>query len=159
MSGIELALGVAGVAPVLVEAIRTFMKISQCVRTARKCVKNLRDIELDLEIQQGRFLNESIFLLQSAGEDEIVCRRMVADAKHANWNDNSLEEDIRLRLGHSYELCKRIIARTRDIQQDVMEHLKGFEIVQSHKESVSVISLDTLSIWNQFFWRRGKPGK
>jgi hypothetical protein len=134
----ELVLSVIGVVPVLVGCIKAIEVLSTLVKTARRCIKELDDLNLDLETQRVLFLNECALLLQQAGEDGPVSKSMAADPSHANWeNSGTLDYRIQQSLGHSYELRKKIFSRIQEISEEAIDHLQDFEVVRSQKVKVS----------------------
>lgn len=132
----EIVLGAVGLVPVLVETLKAYKTIHSYIRTARKCVKKLEDIELDLEIQRERFLNEWTLLLKAAGVDEKNRGGMLRDPEHKGWND-ALETKMQSSLGLTCELCWKILVRVAATQRDMTEMLAHFEKVRNGKESVS----------------------
>jgi hypothetical protein len=136
MSGAELALAVVGVVPLLVAACEGFILLRREIRTAKKCLKHLGDLYLDLESQRVRFLNECTLLLQDLGEDALLSSVMVHNPAHQNWNSDVLETQIQHRLGASYDLCESILQRIKELVAGVLNQLRNFEIVRLEKKDV-----------------------
>ena len=136
MSGAEVVLGSVGVVPVLVESIRVFKKIYRAIKTAKRLAKEVESAKIDFEIQQGRFLNESILILQLIGEDGVVSRKMVGDPFHEGWNSQMVEERMRDNLLDSYKLYMKILARVRNIQEEIYEQMRPYDIVRIQKAKV-----------------------
>ncbi|QDS70770.1 hypothetical protein FKW77_003942 [Venturia effusa] len=130
---ISLGLGVAGLVPVILETLKAFKTIREGIKVARKCDRELDQMERDLKIQRVRFRNECVLLLQQDGEDVRQKQEMVADPLHEKWTDASIEKQLRKTLRDSYEACQLIIERIRDAQRELICDLDSFGEVRRLK--------------------------
>lgn len=133
----DIALGVIGLIPVLVQTISSFQTIHNGIKTANRCIEHLDAILMDWKIQRGRFLNECVLLLMLNGEDEHVGRAMVKDAQHICWQESSLGASFSKRLGTSYKMCLEIMKRVDAISKKMKKMLSCFDDVRRNKAKVS----------------------
>jgi hypothetical protein len=135
---VSIGLGVAGLLPVILETIKAFRTIREGVKTARKCDKEIEQLERDLKIQRGRFRNECVLLLQhNNGDDTKRTQEMITDPSHHNWTDAMLETRLQERLKESYDLCRMIVERIYDVQQQLISDLDCFGEIRRLKAKVS----------------------
>jgi hypothetical protein len=132
--------GVAGLLPIISGTINGFQIIHAHVRTAKKCIKHIADLEMEFEVQQENFLTECVILLRKSGEDDKIAQAMVANPVHARWADQLLENRLKGRLERVYSLCQKIIERIHQVQQELILELQGFEEVRTLRAKVSVAS-------------------
>lgn len=133
----ELGLAVVGVLPVIAASIKGIKILRDSIRTARKCIKHLDDIELNIETQQVRFLNECILLLRQAGKDEASCSALIANPDHPGWTtEETIEESIRKLLGTTYDICRKIVGKITEITEDAKKELNCFDVVRKEKQKV-----------------------
>jgi hypothetical protein len=133
----SLGLGIIGVVPAILETIKAFKTIREKVKIARKCDRALDEMEKDLRIQQGRFKNECILLLQHEGKDSRSIQEMIGDPSHQSWTNIALEDRLQERLKGSYDVLQLIVEKIHDVQEQLISDLDCFGQVRSAKAKVS----------------------
>jgi hypothetical protein len=138
-----LSVPLPGLLPLISEAIKSFQIIRAGIRTARKCAKDIEDLELSLDVQQIIFRTECLFLIQNGDQGQKVAHAMINDLSHDRWEDHSLEGHIEERSKEIYCICQRTIKGIHEIQQQLIIELQGFQEVKNLriKVSTALISL------------------
>jgi len=142
-----LAIGVVGILPVIVEIVKSIRIIRSGLRTAKKCVKELDAIELDLDIQHVRFHQSCAFMLQQCGEDNRAACEMIGNPDHERWNDQTLEDRLNTALGQSYSLYMRFVEAVRKKLEKLVSDLSCFEQARWQKVKVSCVQSRCYSRW------------
>jgi len=144
---IGLALGVAGLLPVVVEVLEAFKAIRAGIKTARKCVKEIKEIELPLDVQRVRFHNECVLLLRQSGEDDNETKAMLAHLLHPKWRDEKVEHRLFRCLDQSYGTCRRIIENLQGVQEQLLTELHCFDVVRRKRVKVRLLPLPFSVTW------------
>ncbi|KAG4280603.1 hypothetical protein FPRO06_11936 [Fusarium proliferatum] len=123
-----LAIGVVGVLPVIVQGVVGYRKIRTLLAQVRACSNELRTLEIDVEVQEGRFLNEWELVLHSADINDDkpkgqTVRAMIEDPNHSMWRDSELDDRLRQCLERSYDVCAKIIDNIVETLQDIQQGL------------------------------------
>ncbi|KAF2428946.1 hypothetical protein EJ08DRAFT_635987 [Tothia fuscella] len=122
-----LVVGVVGLLPVIVEIIKSIRTVRSGFRTAKKCVKELDAVELDLDVQHVRFHQSCAFLIQRCGEDSRTADDMIGNPNHDRWNDHYWEDRLIAALGQRYGLYLRFIEAIRDKEKELVADLSCFD--------------------------------
>jgi len=130
-----LLLGAAGLLPVIVEIVQAYKKVHRGIIAVLGCTRELKLIELDLKVQEQRFLNELEILLQQVDKDARA-RDMIDDAAHPLWHDKDLDKRVRQSLDRSYALCVEIIESIKEVLQELSESLTMFDEVREQRQKV-----------------------
>jgi len=130
-----LFLGVAGILPVMVEIIKAYKDVRKGIISVISCARELKLIELDLKVQERRFLNELEILLQQVVRNERA-RDMIEDTTHPFWHDRNIEDNIRESLDRSYSLCAEIVDSIKASLQELSESLAIFEKIRDQRQKV-----------------------
>lgn len=135
----SISLGVAGVIPVIAQAIKAFQILKTRIHTARKCGEKLKDLKFDIEVQEHRLFNECVLLLHASGQSQTDTDQMIKNLGDDRWEDNSLDARLQEKLKRSYNICSRLIERMNNDLQSLIVDLCGFEEVEKVKQKVSKI--------------------
>lgn len=139
----RLAIGVVGLLPVIVQGVVGYRKIRTLLAQVRACSNELRTLEIDVEVQEGRFLNEWELVLHSADINDDkpkgqTVRAMIEDPNHSMWRDSELDDRLRQCLERSYDVCAKIIDNIVETLQDIQQGLVSFSLVRNGRENVGL---------------------
>ncbi|RYP77648.1 hypothetical protein DL771_001016 [Monosporascus sp. 5C6A] len=123
-----------GLLPILVEVVRGYRTIRRAVSAAKACTKELESINIDLEVQEGRFINECALIVQCASPGDNEARVMIRDPEHPRWGDEKLETSITGFLSRSHSLCIAIINGMTKTHQELRKDLEAFDLVRSERK-------------------------
>ncbi|KAK6083064.1 hypothetical protein SCUP234_03892 [Seiridium cupressi] len=132
-----------GLLPILVEVIKGYRTLTQALGFIKTCTKDLNAIELKLDTQQSRFLNECQLLLETASRDQQDIGMMMNDSNHISWNDENLANSIARSFGESnsrtYRSCFNVMKDIQESQQELGKQLATFDIIQNQKQAGETI--------------------
>ncbi|KAK7397802.1 hypothetical protein QQX98_012826 [Neonectria punicea] len=116
--------GLLGLLPVAAQVVSCYRNARTKIAEARACAKELKAIEVDLEVQEGRFLNEWELILRMAIDkngnlDRQVVRAMIEDPSHPLWKDQQRNDCLLACLARSYHLCGK---GRRDHRRDIARY-------------------------------------
>lgn len=138
MSGIEVAGLAIGVLPVIAEALKSYRKVYDTLRTFRYYSREVKRIKEQLEVCQQIFLNECSLLVQITVGDQFS-HVMLADTNHGLWKSSGLEEIASKRLNKGYQTCKSIITNTKCTILQMEDDVGSFDALAEYKEKVSCL--------------------
>ena len=138
----ELTLAIVGVLPVVLASIEGFKALRNTTKAAKSCVKYLRDIDLDVQVQHERFLRSCTLIFGTIVKEQGFAD-MVLDVEHPAWsNTKELEEQAKAHLGSAYTTCLRLIDRVKEIVEEAKEELIQNSII--HPFYCSIVSIPFL---------------
>jgi len=136
-----LLLGAAGILPVIVEIVEAYKNVRKGIISVLSCTRELKLIELDLKVQEQRFLNELEILLHQVYKDGRA-GDMIEDTAHPLWHDKDMDGCIRQSLGRSHSLCAEIIDSIKTVLRELSESLTMFEEVREQRQKVRLSLTD-----------------
>lgn len=148
-----LVLGAVGLVPVIVEVVKAYRTAHHAIVAVLGCTRELKLIELDLKVQERRFLNELEILLRQTDQGT-TSRDMVEDTAHPLWLDKDLAKRISQSLGRSYALCVEIINSIKAHLEALSQSLSLFDEIRAQRQKVCTSRLGKLPIRNTY----GRPG-
>lgn len=98
----ELALGVAGVVPLIGLAVKSYRQVHSKLKTFVHYSKALKQMRKRLNLNRSMFELECHYLLRFAFDDEIIML-MKADGDRKEWEDPVFEDQVQRGLGANYE--------------------------------------------------------
>ncbi|KAH6970904.1 hypothetical protein BKA56DRAFT_621701 [Ilyonectria sp. MPI-CAGE-AT-0026] len=98
----ELALGVAGVVPLIGLAVKSYRQVHSKLKTFVHYSKALKQMRKRLNLNRSMFELECHYLLRFAFDDEIILL-MKADGHRKEWEDPVFEDQVQRGLGANYE--------------------------------------------------------
>ncbi|KAK7424152.1 hypothetical protein QQZ08_008758 [Neonectria magnoliae] len=114
--------GLIGLLPVAAQVVSCYRNARTKEAEARVCAKELKAIEVDLEVQEGR-----------GNLEGQVVRAMIEDPLHPLWKDQQLDDCLRACLARSYHVCENVIETIVEILQDIQHGLVSFDLVRSQR--------------------------
>jgi hypothetical protein len=135
-----LAIGVVGLFPVVVEIVKSMRTIRSGIKTAKKCIKELDGIEIDLDVQHMRFHDACAFLLTQCGADKRTADDMVGNPNHDRWRDTTWDHQLQRVLGQTYDLYQRFIQAIRDKEKELESDLRCFDEARGQRMKVSFMA-------------------
>jgi hypothetical protein len=135
MSGIEVAGLVFGILPILVEVVKSFSTVADGLHTFRHYSKEVKSISLQVNVQNGIFLNHCRLMLRLV-EDEKAAEDMLEDRSDRRWTSKDLNDKLNNVLRDSFELCYSIIEETKDIIDEIKEEMENFDELKARKNKV-----------------------
>ncbi|KAK1852086.1 hypothetical protein CCHR01_05326 [Colletotrichum chrysophilum] len=112
----ELALGVAGIVPLIGGAIKAYKEVKRKLKLFRHRSKETKKLQKVLRIQRQVFANECRLWLKFVIEDDDIAADMVSDADHDGWRGPDLDASLRSRLHENYDTWHDI---TAEISQSI----------------------------------------
>ena len=113
--------------PLMISALEnyeyTFQPIIIFSRRYRKEVERLQDA---LRIQKADFGNECCFLLESVSH---CGNSMINDLHHQSWQDQGLEDKLKIRLEENYDACVSALRLINIILREILEQTKTLDIL------------------------------
>ncbi len=134
-----VATGIIGLLPVAVQVVNGFRIIRSTIAQLRTCTRKLKTIEVDLEIQERRFLNECQLIIHMAAREKQLdqaARTMIDNPSHPLWNDQQLNERLRTCFSRSYDVCIRVIEGMVESLQDLQHGLASFDVIHRERRKV-----------------------
>lgn len=98
----ELALGVAGVVPLIGLAVKSYRQVHSKLKSFVHYSKALKQMRKRLNLNRSMFELECHYLLRFAFDDEIIML-MKADGDRKEWEDPVFEDQVQRGLGDNYE--------------------------------------------------------
>lgn len=99
----ELALGIAGVVPLVSCAIKVYKEVNSKLKLFCHGSKEVKRIRKVFGVQSQVFANECRLWLAFVEEDDDVASEMASDPEHSSWDDPRLNAFLRCRLGDNYD--------------------------------------------------------
>ncbi|KAJ3956919.1 hypothetical protein N0V92_006520 [Colletotrichum tropicale] len=112
----ELALGVAGIVPLIGGAIKAYKEVNRKLKLFRNRSKETKKLQKVLRIQRQVFANECRLWLKFVIEDDDIAADMASDADHDSWRGPDLDASLRSRLHENYDTWHDI---TAEISQSI----------------------------------------
>jgi hypothetical protein len=135
MSGIEVAGLVFGILPILVEVVKSYSTVADGLHTLRHYSREVKSISLQVNVQNGIFLNHCRLLLRLV-EDEKAAEDMLEDGSDRRWTSKELNDKLNDVLRDSFELCCNIIEETKDVIDEIKEEMEKFDELKARKNMV-----------------------
>ena len=136
MSGIEIAGLAVGVLPLLVELVKSYSAMLRRAHTFRHHGKAVKSLSIQLDTQNGLFMNEIRLLLLCVG-DEAVVESMLADAGDQRWTSHEMGQRLHQVLGDNFIICRNIIEEIGEMIADLRKDLEQFDVFWDRKSKVS----------------------
>lgn len=136
MSGIEIAGLAVGVLPLLVELVKSYSAMLRRAHTFRHYGKAVKSLSIQLDTQNGLFMNEIRLLLLCVG-DEAVVESMLADAGDQRWTSHEMGQRLHQVLGDNFIICRNIIEEIGEMIADLRKDLEQFDVFWDRKSKVS----------------------
>lgn len=165
-----LIIGAVGLLPVVAQGIQGYSMLRETLHQCRECTTVLRSVETQVQVQEGRFRNNSELILHLVAREYKTnweMRAMIENPKHALWMDAKLNDRLRQTLSRNYGHCESIIESTKETLQDVQNALYCFDIIRAKRQKVSLLRTGPplplgrvyttlIQCWAQFsFWIGG----
>jgi hypothetical protein len=135
MSGIEVAGLVFGVLPMLVEVVKSYSTVADGLHTFRHYSKEVKSISLQVNVQNGIFLNHCRLMLRLV-EDEKAAEDMLEDKSDRRWTSKDLNDKLSDVLRDSFKLCWSIIEETKDVIDEIKGEMEKFDELKARKKKV-----------------------
>lgn len=93
MSGIEIAGLALAVLPLIVELVKLYPTISRMAHTFRHYDKAVKSLSIQVDTQNGIFMNKIRLLLLSVA-DQTVVESMLTNASDRHWTSDELGKSL-----------------------------------------------------------------
>lgn len=143
MSGIEIAGLAFGVLPILIELVKSYSTIAGGLHTFRHYSREVKSISLQLNVQNGIFLNHCRLLLRLV-EDDKVAEDMLEDKSDRRWASKELNDKLNIVLQNCYDLCCDIFEGIKDVVDEMKVELEKFNDLRAQKRKVCLCRLPPL---------------
>lgn len=140
MSGIEIAGLAFGVLPILVELVKSYSTVADGLHTFRHYSREVKAISLQLNVQNGIFLNHCRLLLRLV-EDDKAAEDMLEDKSDRRWTSKELNDKLSTVLKESFDLCRDIVEGTKDVVDEMRVELEKFNDLRAQKRKVCLCRL------------------
>src|SRR5690349_8666010 len=104
MSGPEIAGLAVGILPILVKVVKSYSTVADGLHTFRHYSREVKVISLQLNVQNGIFLNHCRLLLRLV-EDDKAAENMLEDKSDRRWTSLELDDKLSTILNKSFDLC------------------------------------------------------
>lgn len=140
MSGIEIAGLAFGVLPILIEVVKSYSTVADGLRTFRHYSREVKAISVQLNVQNGIFLNHCRLLLRLIEDDE-AAEDMLEDRSDRRWTSKELNDKLNVVLKDSFDLCRDIVEGTKDVVDEMKVELEKFDDLRAQKRKVCLCRL------------------
>ncbi|KAH7398767.1 hypothetical protein DE146DRAFT_504079 [Phaeosphaeria sp. MPI-PUGE-AT-0046c] len=132
MSGIEIAGLAFGVLPILIELVKSYSTVAEGLHTFRHYSREVKAISLQLNVQNGIFLNHCRLLLRLV-EDDTAAENMLEDRSDRRWTSKELNDKLNTVLKESFDLCRAIVEGTKDVIDEIKGEMEKFDDLRAQK--------------------------
>ncbi|KPM37166.1 hypothetical protein AK830_g9383 [Neonectria ditissima] len=116
----EIALGIAGVVPLIGLAVKSYRQVHSKLKIFVHYSKTLKHMRKRLNLNRSMFELECHYLLRFAFNDKTI-EKMKIDGSRAEWNDAKFEGKVRLGLGVNYEDYMGLVEDVSEVVEELSQ--------------------------------------
>ena len=119
-----------GIVPLIISALENYERTFQpLIIFSRDCRKEVERFLLTLRVQRTAFTNVCQLLLSVVTARRNDIPRMFNDNRHPLWQDQTFRDELRSRLGESFNACEAAVTLVQQALRQIIEKYGGLEIL------------------------------